>query len=249
MGGEVSALPDSISDILQNMCADSSNTVCIISGRERDKMKQQFGHIKNIYIAAENGFYYGWNKGDHDLEFYRLMNITDWGWKAAVYDIIKSYQERTDGSVIVSKDTNIRWFFRDVDTDFAMKEANELVAHLDTMLENLPIEIAQEKDYVEVRPAGLDKGTFTRKLLRRVEQLKGRIDFILCIGDNQTDECMFKAVKEYAAASGIEDVEFCITVGQKLSHADYYLNDYNEVVSTLPEIILASIEVRERVMV
>jgi len=244
----MTVLSDEISDILQNMCADTSNTVCIISGRGREKMQQQFGHIQNIYIAAENGFYYGWNKGEYDLEFYKLMNITDWGWKAAVYDIIKSYQERTDGSIISTKDASIRWFFRDVDTDFAIKEANELVAHLYTMLENLPIEIAQEKDYVEVRPAGLDKGVFAKKLLRRVEQLKGKPDFIMCIGDNKTDECMFKVVKEYATANGIEDVEFCITVGQKVSQADYYLNDHNEVVSILPEIILSSIEVRKSII-
>ena len=36
-----------------------------------------------------------------------------------------------------------------------------------------------------------------------------------------------------------------MTVGQKVSQADYYVNDYQEAVSTLIEVVLPAIEVRQ----
>ena len=193
-------------------------------------------------LAAENGFYYGYNF-NNKIEYNKLMHIDDWQWKDAAYDIMKSYQEKTDGSFILNRDSSIRWFFKDVDTDFANKEAKELVAHLHTILENLPLSICYEKDYVEVKPAGLDKGSFTNKLLRTMERTKGPIDFVLCIGDNQSDECMFKIIKQYTNEKKLRNNTFCVTVGQKVSQADFYLNDQSEVIAILPEIVMSSIEV------
>ena len=239
-------LPELVADLLRNLCSDPSNTVCVVSGRERGHMKGKFSKIENLLIAAENGYYYAWNNSSQPLEFNKLMEIKDWGWKATVLDIIKSYQERTDGSFVTVKDASVRWFFRDVDTDFGIKESNELVAHLHTILEYLSLDIIHGKDYVEVKPAGADKGAFAKQLLQSTERRKGNIDFVLCIGDSQTDECMFKAIKEHPKKGALEGNAFCVTVGQKVSHADYYVNDYTDVVSTLADILLPSIEQRER---
>ena len=160
-------------------------------------MQEKFAHIMNLWLAAENGFYYAWNNPNQPLEFNKLTDMKDWGWKATVLEIIKSSKERTDGSFVVVKDSSVRWFFRDVDTDFGIKESNELVAHLHTILEYLPLDIIHGKDYVEVKPRGVDKGAFAKQLMRNTEKKKGEIDFILCIGDSQTDEDMFKTIKDY----------------------------------------------------
>lgn len=226
------------------MCSDPNNTVCVISGRKCNWMKKKFGHIQNMYIVAENGYYYGWNS-NNSLVFNQLMEIKDWGWKDAVLDIIKSYQERTDGSCVTVKDSSVSWYYKDVDTDFGIKESNELVAHLHTILEYLPLDIVHGKDYVEVKPAGVDKGSFAKKLLKTISQRKGPLDFIFCIGDSQTDEAMFKEIKEFPKTKGLEKKTFCMTVGQKVSEANYYVNDQKEVISTLADIILPSIEVMQ----
>ena len=239
----ISGLPEVLTDILRSISDDNSNTLCIISGREKEQMKRKYGHIYNIYITAENGYYCAWNNEGQELKFEQLMDIKDWGWKDAVIDIIKSYQEKTDGSFINIKDSSIRWFYRNVDSNFGISESNELVAHLQGILKYLPLEIVHDKDYVEVRPIGTSKEGFTMEFLRKIQKQAKYIDFILCMGDSQSDEGMFKAVKDYSNNKGIKNV-FCITVGQKQSLADYYVNSCTETMSTLAGIILPSVEVR-----
>ena len=206
-------------------------------------MERKYGHIRNIYIAAENGYYYACNNKDQECVFNRFMNVKDWGWKeAVVLDIIKSYKERIYGSFIEIKDSSIRWFYKGVDTDFGIKESNELVADLENLLKNLPLEIVHEKDYVEVRLIGADKETFTKQFLEAYEKNRGMPDFILCIGDSRGDEGIFKVAKEYAKKDLLKNV-FCITVGEKMSLADYYVSDSSEVAANLAEIVRSSIEV------
>jgi trehalose 6-phosphate synthase/phosphatase len=238
----VSALPDVVTDILNNITNDKANTLCVISGREKSLMKSKYGHIRNIYIAAENGYYYAWNDKHQECVFNRFMNVKDWGWKEVVLDIIKSYKERIDGSFIEVKDSSIRWFYKGVDTDFGIKESNELVTDLQNFLRYLPLEIVHEKDYVEVRLIGADKESFTKEFLNAYEKNKGKADFILCIGDSQSDEGIFKVAKEYAKKKSLKNV-FCMTVGEKMSLADYYMNNSSEVAPNLAEIILPSVEV------
>eukprot|EP00826_Nyctotherus_ovalis_P048567 TRINITY_DN5734_c0_g7_i2.p3 TRINITY_DN5734_c0_g7~~TRINITY_DN5734_c0_g7_i2.p3 ORF type:complete len:253 (+),score=95.06 TRINITY_DN5734_c0_g7_i2:2360-3118(+) len=237
---EVGVLPVMVSDVVQAMCDDEYNTVCVVSGRNKETMKAEFDHIENVYIAAENGYYYGRNDFEKPIEFEKLIGVEDWGWKGVAHTIMKSYKERTDGSFITEDETRIRWYFRDVEADFAKKEANELIAHLRAMLENFQVDIVKHKDSVEVKPTGLDKGAFVKRLFEIVEAKKGKVDFVLCIGDNDTDEFMFKEVKKHADPQGT----FCITVGMKVSLAEYYFNDQNEVSTLLSEIVITAIEVK-----
>lgn len=205
-------------------------------------MKRKYGHIYNMYIAAENGYYCAWNDKHQEILFKNIMNVKDWDWKEIVLDIIKSYKERIYGSFIEIKDSSIRWFYTSVDTDFAIKESNELVADLQDFLRHLQLELVHAKDYVEVRLIGADKQTFTKEFLKAYEKRKGQADFILCIGDSHSDEGIFKVAKEYAEGRSVKNV-FCITVGEKVSLADYYIQDSNDVPKNLAEIILPSVEV------
>jgi trehalose 6-phosphate synthase/phosphatase len=222
------------------MCADTSNIVSVISGRNRNHMKLKFGGIDNLIIAAESGFYYGWNKYGKKLVYHKLKELRDWEWKESVLEIMKSYQERADGSLVTIKDSSVRWYYKDVDADFALKESNELATHLGTIFEYLPLDIVHEKDYVGVKPIGVDKGGYTKELLKFVFQRKGIPDFILCIGDSQNDEEMFKEINKFAKIHSIESKVYCITLEQRMSEAKYYLNNYTEVISTLEYITLPS---------
>lgn len=243
MLSQTCGLSGQATNILKELCVDPKNTTYVISGRSVEIMKDKFKMINNLGIAPDNGYYYAWNKTQQNLEFSKLTEIKDWGWKDAVIDIMQTYKERIDGSFIHIKDSSVSWFYRDVDTDFGIKEANELVSHLQALLQYLPLVVQQEKEYVQVCPKGVNKGAFVRKLLRNVESKKGKLDFILCIGDDNPDEEMFKAIKEFPKDQLVEKNTFCVTVGQKTSLADFYVNDYNEVVNTLIDIVLPSIEV------
>lgn len=65
---------------------------------------------------------------------------------------------------------------------------------------------------------------------------KGRqADFVLCIGDDRSDEDMFESIGS-AQTCGVlssNTLVFACTVGQKPSKAKYYLDDSSEVVTML----------------
>ena len=62
-----------------------------------------------------------------------------------------------------------------------------------------------------------------------------RADFVLCIGDDRSDEDMFEIIGN-AVSSGVLSSNtsvFACTVGQKPSKAKYYLDDTTEVINML----------------
>lgn len=67
-------------------------------------------------------------------------------------------------------------------------------------------------------------------------------DFVLCIGDDRSDEDMFEIIGN-ATANGVLSSStsvFACTVGQKPSKAKYYLDDTTEVINMLEALAEAS---------
>ena len=68
---------------------------------------------------------------------------------------------------------------------------------------------------VEIRNAGVNKGAAALRVIREVEP-----DFVLAIGDDQTDEELFRALPADA---------FSVRVGSPFSFAKFSLSDFREV--------------------
>lgn len=65
-------------------------------------------------------------------------------------------------------------------------------------------------------------------------------DFVLCIGDDRSDEDMFEAIRSSRdSLSPVAEV-FACTVGQKPSKAKYYLEDTTEILRMLQGLANAS---------
>lgn len=60
-------------------------------------------------------------------------------------------------------------------------------------------------------------------------------DFVLCVGDDRSDEDMFVMIGDSIKAGVISNNKsvFACTVGQKPSRAEYYLDDTVEVINML----------------
>ena len=67
-------------------------------------------------------------------------------------------------------------------------------------------------------------------------QSKGKLpDFLLCIGDDRSDEDMFESIASHVKNPEMPPIAevFACTVGQKPSMAKYYLDDTSEVINLL----------------
>lgn len=87
---------------------------------------------------------------------------------------------------------------------------------------------------------GVNKGIVAERLLSTMQQ-KGMLpDFVLCIGDDRSDEDMFEVILSAGdSLSPVAEV-FACSVGQKPSKAKYYLEDTTEIVRMLQGLANAS---------
>ena len=67
-------------------------------------------------------------------------------------------------------------------------------------------------------------------------------DFVMCIGDDRSDEDMFESISTTASNLSFSSAPeiFACTVGQKPSKARYYLDDTVEVLALLQGLATAS---------
>lgn len=89
---------------------------------------------------------------------------------------------------------------------------------------------------------GITKGSVAEEVLSTLTRTGKPPDFILCIGDDRSDEDMFESIltKAYSATSSPEPEIFACTVGQKPSKARYYLDDTVDVMMLLQALGAAS---------
>ncbi|EFN55842.1 hypothetical protein CHLNCDRAFT_57750 [Chlorella variabilis] len=116
-------------------------------------------------------------------------------------------------------------------------KAKELLDHLEGVLSNEPIEVVPGQTIVEVKPQGVSKGKMVERILHDLASQGGHTpDFVLCIGNDRSDEDMFTATDNSQFSPHMPAEVFACTVGQKPSKAPFYVNDPTDVVATLSKL-------------
>ncbi|KAF8688342.1 hypothetical protein HU200_042303 [Digitaria exilis] len=168
-----------------------------------------------------------------DAEWQTCVPVIDCSWKLIAEPVMKTYTETTDGSTIEDKETAIVWSYEDADPDFGSCQAKELHDHLESVLSNEPVSVKAGLNHVEVKPQGVSKGLVAKRILSTMQERGDLPDFILCVGDDRSDEDMFEVITTAAARGPSLHPEaevFACTVGRKPSKAKYYLDDPADIV-------------------
>uniref|UniRef100_A0A803Q3K1 alpha,alpha-trehalose-phosphate synthase (UDP-forming) n=1 Tax=Cannabis sativa TaxID=3483 RepID=A0A803Q3K1_CANSA len=215
--------------ILTSLCRDKNNMVFIVSARSREKLAEWFSPCEKLGIGAEHGYFL---RMERDIEWETCLPVADCSWKQIAEPVMRLYTEATDGSTIEDKETTLLWCYEDADPDFGSCQAKELLDHLESVLANEPVTVKSGQNIVEVKPQGLSKGLVATRLLSTMQDKGVAPDFVLCIGDDRSDEDMFEVISSATSgpsiAAGAE--VFACTVGKKPSKAKYYLDDTVEIV-------------------
>ncbi|XP_056175555.1 probable alpha,alpha-trehalose-phosphate synthase [UDP-forming] 7 [Syzygium oleosum] len=224
--------------IINTLCADPKNIVFVVSGRGKT-LGEWLSPCSKLGIAAEHGYFMRWS-ADEDWQVCGQSN--DFGWIQMAEPVMQLYTEATDGSSIEKKESALVWHHRDADPGFGSSQAKELLDHLESVLANEPVAVKSGQYIVEVKPQGVSKGVVAEKILSSMTENRRQADFVLCIGDDRSDEDMFE-IFGGATASGTllsNASVFACTVGQKPSKAKYYLDDTSDVVLMLENLAEAS---------
>ncbi|KAG1326979.1 Alpha,alpha-trehalose-phosphate synthase [UDP-forming] 5 [Cocos nucifera] len=228
-----------IISILNNLCSDPKNTVFIVSGRGRTSLGEWFAPCDALGIAAEHGYFIRWTKA---TDWESSSCVVDSDWKKIAEPVMRLYTETTDGSYIEPKESALVWHHQYADPDFGSCQAKELLDHLENVLANEPVVVGRGQHIVEVKPPGISKGLIVEKLIRTLVNGGKPPDFVMCIGDDRSDEDMFESINSPSSSNLLPAVPevFACTVGQKPSKAKYYLEDTGEVIRLLQGIAAAS---------
>ncbi len=174
---------DEVVQLLRELTGNSKNEVVLVSGRDRDTMEKWFGDL-GTGLVAEHGV---WTK-ERGREWEKVETLSD-DWKAEVRPILELYVDRTPGSLIEEKEFSLAWHYRKVGYRLGDIRARELADGLLNLTSNLNLQVLEGSKVVEIKNAGVNKG---RGALRWISRKPW--DFILAIGDDLTDEDVFKVL-------------------------------------------------------
>lgn len=177
------AIPSSeLIDLLKTLTEDKKNCVVINSGRSHDVLDEWFNEV-NVDLAGEHGVFYK-EKG----KWFENQKKID-KWDERILEMINHTIEKTPKSSLEVKDTALVWHYRNADYWLAELRKMQLIEALVGETSRLNLQILPGNKVVEIRPYGFNKGS---EIERRIKQKD--YDFILAIGDDTTDEDMFRSL-------------------------------------------------------
>lgn len=194
------------------LAADRSNRVVISSGRDRATLDRWFGKLP-VSLAAEHGAFYKECRGGWHENLHRAA------WDSELLELMNRFVERTPRSHLEQKQTALAWHYRETDEWLGTLRAQQLVTALIPLCMRLHLQIMPGNKVVEVKSAEYSKGSEVRRLLRQE-----RYDFILAIGDDTTDDDMFRALPRAAVT---------VKVGAASEYARYNLPQQADVLPLL----------------
>ncbi len=208
---------DEILEILRKISDDDKNYVIIISGRDRKTLQKLFGNF-NVGFIAEHGVHIKEKDGDGE---WRQIRKLDTKWKPKILSILQDYVDRVPYSFIEEKDFSVVWHYRKSDVELASQKAKELRDEIINFTANLDVQVLQGSKVIEVRNGGVNKGSAAMQFMN------DDYDFVLAIGDDWTDEDLFKILPKDA---------YTIKVGMFLSYSRFNLHNCSEVVKLLKKL-------------
>eukprot|EP00397_Hematodinium_sp_SG-2012_P005352 GEMP01005371.1.p1 GENE.GEMP01005371.1~~GEMP01005371.1.p1 ORF type:complete len:1078 (+),score=211.66 GEMP01005371.1:44-3277(+) len=179
---------------LATLCKDPMTNIVVVSGRGKDVLEHWYGQVEGLWLCAEHGYYMA------------QMPLTSDGWECIVDESLKGnegwqrlatalmehYVKRTQGSTIEEKGSCVTWNYFGAELALGTIQAKYLTETLSSLLQSYQCEVASGMGYVEVKVRGVNKGVAVNMLLEKF----GEVDFVLCVGDDRSDEEMFVVINQ-----------------------------------------------------
>jgi len=188
-------------EALDKIDNDPKTDLILITGRDKFTFNKWFGQEKDWVM---------------------LEALTN-NWFDAILPVLENFMDRTPGSLIEEKAYSLAWHYRNLDPDLGKRRASQLVSTLKGLIANHNIEILEGDKVIEVKVSGVNKGRSANKML-----LGKDYDFIFAIGDDVTDEYMFKELPEET---------YTVKVGLKKTVANFYVDGTNQVKKLLEDFV------------
>jgi trehalose 6-phosphate synthase/phosphatase len=216
---QLAAPDEELSDLLEQAVASTRGRVFVISGRDRGTLERWLG-ATGVGLIAEHG---AWLR--EPGKDWRLTKQQSRQWQAQVAPIMRTYVTQVAGSLLEEKERSIAWHYRKSDPELGAQRAKELADELTRFTANLELQVLEGKKVIEIRGAGMNKGTAAATL-----SLELQPDFVLALGDDQTDEDLFRILPSSA---------YTVHVGSPFTSARFNIGEQKDVRPLLRELLKA----------
>ncbi len=202
-------------ELLRRYTEIPSNRVVISSGRDPATLEGWFGFLP-LGLAAEHGAFYKEEGRWHE-------NVPAQVWDPEILSLLRKITDKTPGSFLETKRTALVWHYRNVDPELALLREEQLITLLSEPCARCGLRIMPGNKIVEVKSAVYSKGSEIQRLLA-----ESRYDFMLALGDDVTDEDMFRALPPEAVT---------VKIGALSKTARYNLPRQAETLPFLKELL------------
>lgn len=202
-------------DLLNILATDPHNTVAISSGRDHETLEKWFGKLP-ISLAAEHGAFYKENGRWYS-------NLPQESWDDGILHIIQQIIAKTPGSRMEIKETAVVWHYRNANPWLASVRQEQLIKELTGPCAKHGLQMMKGNKILEIKSPIYTKGSEVKRLMS-----KDDYDFIMAIGDDVTDEDMFRALPPDAIT---------IKIGSISDHARFNLQSQSETLPFLQELV------------
>ncbi|HVK97199.1 MAG TPA: bifunctional alpha,alpha-trehalose-phosphate synthase (UDP-forming)/trehalose-phosphatase [Flavisolibacter sp.] len=196
-------------NLLQELSKDTSNNIFIISGRDAKTLDSWLGNLP-INLVAEHGAAIKL-KNENWRETFSMSTE----WKEQIRPMLDLFVSRCAGSFVEEKKSTLAWHYRNSHPELGFTRSRELRNTLLQMTANTPLQVIDGNKVLEVRMIGVDKGVTATNILNDLQP-----DFILCLGDDTTDEDMFRMLRDKA---------YTIKIGRGNTAAEFTILSQDEV--------------------
>jgi len=212
------ASPDNaVKEMLGRLTADPRNHVVVISGRDLSSLDRWLGALPVTLVAEHGASFKMRNKA-----WQQMVSVSDM-WKEEIRRVMQLFVIRCAGSFIEEKTNTIAWHYRNTQSGLGFSRSRELLNTMSQLIQNTTLQVIDGNKVVEVRISGFDKGATALKIVNEMDP-----DFVLCMGDDTTDEDMFKA---------LEGEAYTIKVNNGASAAQYTILSQTQVLPLLNKLI------------
>ncbi|HEY9185151.1 MAG TPA: bifunctional alpha,alpha-trehalose-phosphate synthase (UDP-forming)/trehalose-phosphatase [Salegentibacter sp.] len=204
------AKPDEeLLELISKLNKGHKTNVVLISGRDKHTLGNWW--LKNsVELISEHGIWMRKQNSEWELS----ENVKN-DWMEAVRPVIENFVDRTPGTFIEDKNYSLAWHYRKADPELGEMRANELSSVLKELISNHGLSVLEGNKVLEIKSSDVNKGKAANKKL-----IGQDYDFIFAIGDDWTDEYLFRELPEDA---------YTVKVGIKNTSAQYYVEDTKRV--------------------
>jgi trehalose 6-phosphate synthase/phosphatase len=211
------ALPDkSLFNLIDNIISTKNTDLVIISGRDTKFLDKCFGQLE-LTMIAEHGIFMKKMNEPWVSKYTKKRK-----WIDDLRPLFQSFSDRTPGTFVEEKQTSLVWHYRGSDPELAANRVVEFKTQLRSLISD-ELDVMDMNKAIEVKSATFNKGISVNEIIRNK-----KYDFILCFGDDVTDEDMFVNLPKSA---------FTVKVGKSNTKAKYFLEDHNSVRSLIKQLI------------